>query len=200
MDHDLRRRELADAVCRVIAREGLGNVSLRRVADEAGWSIGSMRYYFTTKEDLLEFALGRAGDRIEDRLTDLCQDPRMTARLRAVVLELLPLDAVRHEESLVWLSFVAHAAVDPKLASLAAEVWSRLHAAFVGLVAAAVEAGEMPATLDVERESTRLQALVDGLVVHLVTMPSQMSPDHAVRVVDTHLDSLIVTELSVDPA
>ena len=40
VDHAARRRELADAACRVIARNGLAGTTLAHVAEESGWSIG----------------------------------------------------------------------------------------------------------------------------------------------------------------
>src|ERR1700733_4556889 len=43
------RRELADAACRVIARNGLAGTTLALVAEESGWSIGSIRHYFPNK-------------------------------------------------------------------------------------------------------------------------------------------------------
>src|SRR5260370_34891600 len=63
VDHPGRRRELADAACRVIARNGLAGTTLADVAEESGWSIGSIRYYFPTKDELVASALWRRGER-----------------------------------------------------------------------------------------------------------------------------------------
>lgn len=200
VDHEARRRELADAVCRVIARDGLAGVSLRVVADEAGWSIGSMRYYFTTKDELLEFALRRVDDRIEQRLDASCVQPTLLGRAHAVIDELLPLDVQRREEALVWLAFVSRATTDAKLAPMAADVWSRLNEVFVGLLRAAVEAGELPADLDLAREGGRLQALIDGLVVHLVSAPERLGTEQARELAHGHLDQLRAASAEPDPA
>ena len=56
VDHPARRRELADAACRVIARNGLAGTTLAHVAEESGWSIGSIRYYFPNKDELVAAA------------------------------------------------------------------------------------------------------------------------------------------------
>ena len=53
LDHDERRTELAEAVWRVIRREGVRGASVRGVAREAGLSMGSVRYFFGTQEELL---------------------------------------------------------------------------------------------------------------------------------------------------
>ena len=60
VDHQARRRELADAACAVIGRHGLAGATLAQVAGESGWSIGAIRYYFPSKDELLAAALWRA--------------------------------------------------------------------------------------------------------------------------------------------
>jgi len=52
-----RRRDLLEAVIRVLAREGARGVTLRAVADEAGAAHGSAHYYFATQDDMLVEAL-----------------------------------------------------------------------------------------------------------------------------------------------
>jgi AcrR family transcriptional regulator len=190
VDHERRRRELAEAVFRVVAREGLDGASLRLVAEEAGWSIGSMRHYFATKAELLAFALRHAAERIEERIGRLPGGGTELERLREVVAELLPLDAARREEALVWLAFIARAVVDPTLAPGAEDVWRQLHEPLVRRLEAAVGRGELPAHLDPEREAVQLQALIDGLVVHLVSAPGHAPPELATAVIDDHLATL----------
>src|SRR5580693_5466479 len=95
VDHDARQRELADAASRVIARHGLGGTTLAQVAEEAGWSIGSIRYYFPSKDELVASALWRVGERIDDRIRRRTTGGMTAADLRAAAVELLPLDAGR---------------------------------------------------------------------------------------------------------
>ena len=46
VDPEERRRDLAEAVWRVVRRDGLERASVREVAREAGVSMGSLRHYF----------------------------------------------------------------------------------------------------------------------------------------------------------
>ena len=46
VDHAVRRQELAEALWRVVRRDGVHEVSVRTVADEAGTSPGALRHYF----------------------------------------------------------------------------------------------------------------------------------------------------------
>src|SRR4051794_14807215 len=71
-----RIEEILRATLDVIRREGLGAVTHRRIAEVSGVPLGSLTYYFATKQDLLRAALRLFVD--ED-----------TARLRATAEELL---------------------------------------------------------------------------------------------------------------
>src|ERR1700735_3131229 len=119
VDHQARRRELADAACRVIGRRGLAGATLAQVAEESGWSIGSMRYYFPSKDELLASALWRGGGGHGGDHPRRTAGGMSLADLRNAALELLPLDATRREESRVLLAFLAQAAVIPELAAAA---------------------------------------------------------------------------------
>jgi hypothetical protein len=111
--------------------------------------------------------------------------------LRAAI-ELLTLDADRHEEALVCLAFMAQTAVVPELAEAAEGAAQRLQEPLAARIAYAARAGELPADLDAEHEAARLPVLLDGLRVQLVTTPRQTSADWAVAVLDDHLTALAV--------
>src|SRR3954454_16140333 len=68
--------EILHATLDVIRREGLGAVTHRTISDESGVPLGSLTYYFATKQDLLRAALQLFVD--ED-----------VARLRATAEQLL---------------------------------------------------------------------------------------------------------------
>jgi AcrR family transcriptional regulator len=190
VDHPARRRELADAACRVIARNGLAGTTLAHVAEESGWSIGSIRYYFPNKDELVASALWRVGERVDKRIRDRTAGGMTVKDLRTAAVELLPLDADRHEDALVYLAFLAQAAVVPELAQAAEGAAQRLQEPLAARIAYAARAGELPAHLDAEHEAARLRVLLDGLRVQLVTTPRQTSAEWALAVLDDHLTAL----------
>jgi len=110
--------------------------------------------------------------------------------LAGAAIELLTLDADRHEEALVYLAFMAQAAVVPELAEAAEGAAQRLQEPLAARIAYAARAGELPAYLDAEHEAARLRVLLDGLRVELVTTPRQTSADWALAVLDDHLTAL----------
>jgi len=192
VDHPARRRELADAACRVIGRRGLAGATLAQVAEESGWSIGSLRYYFPSKDELLAAALWRVAERIDDRIRRRTAGRMNLAGLRTAALELLPLDTRRREESRVLLAFVAQAAVVPELAAAADDAAQRLQEPLTARIAHAIQAGELPARLDPRHEAIRLQLLIYGLMVELATTttPPRRLARWAQAILDEHIAAL----------
>jgi AcrR family transcriptional regulator len=190
VDHVARRRELADAACTVIARNGLARTTLAHVADESGWSIGSIRHYFPTRDELVASALWRVGERVDERIRRGTAGGMTLADLRLAATELLPLDATRREEALVHLAFLAEVAVTPELGDAAEDAAQRLQEPLAARVAHLVQAGDLPARLDPEHEAARLRVLLDGLRLQLVTTPRQTTVKWALTVLDDHLAAL----------
>lgn len=54
LDIETRRAQLVDAASRIALRDGLENTTVRRVASEAGVSLGTVHYCFENKSALLE--------------------------------------------------------------------------------------------------------------------------------------------------
>jgi AcrR family transcriptional regulator len=190
VDHPARRRELADAACRVIARQGLGATTLADVAEESGWSIGSIRHYFPNKDELIASALWRVGERVDDRIRRRTAGGMTVKDLRAATIELLPLDAEARQDSVVYLAFLAQVAVVPALADAAEGAAQRLQEPLAERIAYAVRAGELRAGLDAGQEAARLRLLLDGLRIQLVTTPRHASAEWALAVLDDYFAAL----------
>lgn len=109
VDHEVRRREITDAVRRVIVGGGLAAVTFQTVAAEAGISVRLVQYYFGTKREFLlathRSVMEDAGARFAQRWTALGADVTPREAIRAVLMELLPLDDRRREEVIVLGTF-----------------------------------------------------------------------------------------------
>jgi AcrR family transcriptional regulator len=185
VDPQLRRRELAEAVWRVVRRDGLEHASVRNVAGEAGLSMGSLRHYFTSQSELMAFALRMVIDRIEQRIAALPPDRDPQQHAARVLEELLPLDDERRAENEVWLAFTARAMTDPELRTLRDEGYEKLRSGCRSLVAVLLHPSR-----DLEWETARLHALLDGLAVHAATRPDVDTPDAMRSVTAGHLAEL----------
>jgi len=197
VDAEVRRRAVVDALFRVVRREGVEQASLRNVADEAGLAIGSVRHYFDSHDELLVFALQELEDRVEarmragaERILAAGTSAERTPLVESLLGELLPLDADRRDESVIWLAFVTAARTRPSLRPSA----RRLHRGvrmIVGKVLVGAAAHDaFPADLDLDLETERLAALLDGLAVNAVLQPDLTTPAVMTTVLRRHLDSL----------
>ncbi len=161
MDHDARRAELAQAVWQVVLAHGVGAVSVRTVAQEAGVAVGSLRHVFPTRAELLEFSAELIVRRATERVGAVPPSDDALEHALAVLEELLPLDATRRAEMDVNLALVAEAPALPRLAAIRDEA----HAGIAVLCGQACERLGAPADALTVR---RLHALLDGLALHLL--------------------------------
>jgi AcrR family transcriptional regulator len=175
VDHDERRRQIGDAVCRLIALKGLDAVSLRHVAAEAGVSMGRVQHYFATKDEMLMFAFELISERVATRLGAVHSDDPATY-LRAILLELLPLSPAARAEAPVLAAFLAQAVVEPRLGLPLREGNGEMIAWLAGMIASARPGG------DPRRDAMALLAFVDGLMLQVLI--GQVSPEAAEDLVD----------------
>jgi AcrR family transcriptional regulator len=191
-----RRREVVEAVWRIIAVDGLERASLREVADEAGLAVGSVRHYFAGSDELLAFSFATVIDsivaRLESALPALQGQPADSPEGRGAVLtllgELLPLDEQRAVEACVWMAFRNAARIRPYLVA-EADRSHREVAAVIGRVITALVPGDVSdEALVVEAE--RLLATLDGLCMHALLQPGWMTARMCTDVLERHLDGL----------
>jgi AcrR family transcriptional regulator len=191
-----RRREVVEAVWRIIAVDGLERASLREVADEAGLAVGSVRHYFAGSDELLAFSFATVIDsivaRLESALPALQGQPADSPEGRGAILtllgELLPLDEQRAVEACVWMAFRNAARIRPYLVA-EADRSHREVAAVIGRVITALVPGDVSdEALVVEAE--RLLATLDGLCMHALLQPGWMTARMCTDVLERHLDGL----------
>ncbi|MEU7477107.1 TetR family transcriptional regulator C-terminal domain-containing protein [Lentzea sp. NPDC042327] len=192
VDPAARRKHVAEAVFRVVVRDGVEGASLRTVALEAGLAIGSVRHYFDSHDAMIVFAVEALVDSIGARV--LAHVERLgEAECRPGVLvlsEVLPLDDRRRDEAVLWLAFATAARTRPALLPHAERLYDGLRFLCGEVVRRMVAEGTAAADLDVRVEVERLAALVDGLTVGGVLHPDRMTPELAVALLHRHLESL----------
>jgi AcrR family transcriptional regulator len=196
VDHEERRRQIADALLRTAATRGLHATGMREVAVEAGVSLRLVQYYFGTKEELLlagmQHLAARFSERGMARIRRLkeTRDPVHPRDVIAVILtESLPADDERRTFSILNTAYFALSLTDPALAI--APLVTNTNAV-IGVIAAqlraAQAAGEAPAHLDPRLEALSLLAVSAGLAPSMLS--GLTSPEQAQAVIDYHLNRL----------
>jgi AcrR family transcriptional regulator len=207
VDHDERRREIAEAMWRVISREGLAAASARSIAAEGGWSLGAVRHYFSSQDELMVFAARAMVDAVIARLERVVQARGPGQRRCAELLEqLLPLDDERTAEVRVWLAVLIRSHVDESLAEVRMSGWEGTRELCRGVVAELAGRGPGGSGVSARRLSRsheiraeRLHAWLDGLTLHAITVPEVLPPDDVRRLVRRELSAL-ARELAGGPS
>jgi DNA-binding MarR family transcriptional regulator/AcrR family transcriptional regulator len=202
VDHEQRRRLLAEAVWRIAATRGLPAATLREVAAEAGVSMRLVQYYFHTKERMLVYALEHgsraAGERMRARFAALGRPPAPVDVVRICLLELLPTDEQSLMLARVHAAYYAAALTDPILAAASREgslggaavvnPQDQLTSLLTAQLRAGREAGQVPAAIDPVLEARALAALAAGL--SSTVLAGVRSGAEAVDLIGYHVDRL----------
>jgi AcrR family transcriptional regulator len=192
VDPGERRAAIAEAVYAVIGERGWDAVTLRDVAGAAGVSMGQVQHYFSTKTDMLTFALthmrARVLARLQRQLAGLPQPVTQRDQIRAAVRVMLPLDEPGRQEAAVSIAFFSAATVTPQYARELRDGYARQLAFARAQFTAAAAAGLLRDGVDAAREAEALFFLVQGLIGPVLI--GQLAPEAALDVVDHQLSRL----------
>lgn len=191
VDHRERRESIAHALWTIVDQQGWARASMREVAREAGVSLGHLQHYFSSRAQMLTFAMDFAADRTSDRVTRgiaaLDQPPHPREVLRVVLVERLPLQPDARATSRMNAAYVLEALHDPTLHQQVAVGLRDGRAMVERLIRQAMDHGQIPPDRDPTIETDLILALT-GLAPLLEL--NVIEPQAALAAIDQHLDRL----------
>ncbi|WP_214406918.1 TetR/AcrR family transcriptional regulator [Pseudonocardia lacus] len=194
VDHEARRREIIEAVWKLISSRGFQSVTMRELATAAGYANGALTRYFPDKDAVLRAAFRRAYDATNERAAAAIGDRGGLAALRLLCLEIMPLDEERLREARVVIGFWDHAAGDDHLVEFFAGTMVEWRDQVRTYLRQARATGEIPpgrcddGAIDTVIDS--LLAVLMGLQINALFMPRDTTPERQLRLLDDFLDSL----------
>jgi AcrR family transcriptional regulator len=189
VDHEDRRRELAEAAWRVIIKYGLDGTTTRLIAKESGYSAGVLAHYFESKDEILLEALRISHENIERRLPEAIDGREGIDALRAFCLDILPTGEQQVRETHLEMSFWSRALVNPELLAVQRAESSRWRRVLQSLIEAAERRGEI-GDFDPRIVAVNLSALMDGLSIYALLYPDRFGKPELVRMLDAFLATL----------
>ncbi len=188
MDRTERKVQIAEATWRVILNQGMKGATVRKIAEEAGLSLGALRHYFTTQQELLAFAMDLVKERVNSRINDMIRrDMPPKEKVLSILLELVPVDDNKMAEMEVWFAFTFHS----KYAEVSFD--ARHDGIFEGMrniIEFLDQERLFDKRLDKEVEAERLYAMIDGLALHAMLEPKRLDRERIVEVLSRHIDSI----------
>ncbi|WP_349426917.1 TetR family transcriptional regulator C-terminal domain-containing protein [Microbacterium sp. LWS13-1.2] len=191
VDHRERRESIARALWTIVDRQGWARATMREVASEAGVSLGQLQHYFSSRAEMLAFAIEFAADQTSQRVAQgmatLDQPPHPRDVLRVVVVELLPLRPDARATSRMNAAYVLEAMHDPALHRQVAIGLRDGRAMIEHLIRQAVDHGQIPADRDPAIETDLVLALTGFAPLLELNV---IEPHAALAAIDQHLDGL----------
>ena len=173
-----RQAEFADVALRLLTREGIGSVTFRTVAAEAGMSVGAVQKAFPSKDLMLRVMLARLRETSAGLVRLEPGGPTVEAWLVERMLSQLPLDEPRRAAELQRVAFAERAAFDPDIAAAVAASDHELRDALAELLRQAQASGQLSASVDVDAAAWAARAFIQGMASQLLYDPA---PEDSVR-------------------
>jgi TetR/AcrR family transcriptional regulator, transcriptional repressor of bet genes len=184
VDHDERRRRIAEVTVDVISREGLEAATIRRIAAELHGPTKVVTHYFADKQQLLVWAYRSLAEQSHRYLDEvIARGPT------DIVAALLAMTAVDESQGVLWRVYIAfwdRAARDPFFAELQRTQIDLTLKRIAKIIRA--RNGERE---DVESVSRRLNALVQGISLLALTERQRWSPERVRRTLADEVELLL---------
>jgi TetR/AcrR family transcriptional repressor of bet genes len=162
VDHDVRSRQITDAVVRITVKGGLASATFREVAAEAGVSVRLVQYYFGTKDQLLLETQRHVAERSVARIRRLREQASDSPRdiLCTIMRSFVPVDDESRDTMLMYVALFTASLLDPALKRKeAGEVPASMRQVFVQQLRRA----KLRSGVDPNQEALMLLVIVTGL-------------------------------------
>jgi TetR/AcrR family transcriptional repressor of bet genes len=179
-----RRSELIDATIDCLARYGYEGTTIGVVAEAVGMSRGIVNFHFETKEQLLLETLRFLSDEYRDhwRATLAQAGPSAPEKLWAMVLADFDRGICTPRKLAAWCAFRGEAKARPTYRSMCnATDQENLD------VVAELCAELVPAGIDARKLARAIVCMLEGLWLHLLIAPKNLSREEARDVAASHL-------------
>jgi AcrR family transcriptional regulator len=188
---DARRDSLVEATLRSLAAHGHDGASVRRIAAEAGVSVGLINHHYASIDELIAAAYEKVALGIVRQLRDTMEaaPPSPRARLSAFFRASCSPPMLDSDLLGVWVVFWSMIRHSPVMRDTQRHTFAEYRAVLEQyLVAFAAEAGL--AETDMRLSAIGLSALLDGIWLELCLNPTDFTPDEGVRLCEAWIDGL----------
>ncbi|XID93147.1 TetR/AcrR family transcriptional regulator [Paenibacillaceae bacterium WGS1546] len=192
VDHEERRLRIAEAALRVIKKMGMKGATVRNIARESGLSLGALRHYFSTQDELLNFSMELVKERAAARIYELNRlELPIFQKVLRILLELLPTDNDKLAEMEIWFAYNAHyRSSDPSYDVQSDGILTLI----ANLLRRMKDSGAMRPDLDCELEIERLYAFIDGIALHAFLDTKRVDYEQIEKLVTYHMKSICSEE------
>ncbi|MFC4328949.1 TetR/AcrR family transcriptional regulator [Streptomyces andamanensis] len=192
VDHEARRVRLVEAVWSLTVRGGIEQVSLRKVAEEAGVSMGQVQHYYSSMQALIRDALDRAVRAVDatiEKAVTAADTTSPEAVLRACLYALISPAQEGTRLMRFALAVAGRAVSDPTMAKVLAPGDDELLTFTAGLITAAREERGSEPRREERTDADICWSLATGLGVDIAL--GHRTPEAAEHLLDHHIEQVL---------
>lgn len=189
-----KRGVMVDLAIEVIAEGGLGALTFRRLAADAGTSTAPFTTEFGTREEMLKQIIKEVWRRLAIQQGDLETEDPIEA-LRVVLRRATPVEEPVSPLLKAWLELYVAAIDEPPLKEALTEVEAEEYPVYIGMIERCQQAGQISKAHDPEDLLSALWALGDGLLLGYLLHPDFFTGERTDRIWEQGYRALIA-----DPA
>jgi|SRR6185312_3380908 len=190
VDHSERREIFAAAALRVIQKEGIAGLTVRRVSQEAGFTTGALTHYFQSKDQLLVEASEQSAKLVREQMLKAEEIAPALEAIRQVVALALPLTPVRRSYWRIWVGFWERSSYDDGVARVMRLRYAEWRERLARLLKRAKVEGDVAPDVDIPQAANALVALIDGIGVEVLLGVQKISPARQRAMFELWLDTV----------
>lgn len=188
IDHETKKLDIAHAAWKIILQEGVGGASVRNIAKEAGITLGALRYYFASQEELLVFTEDLIHATLAERTSELfMEDLLPQEKILQLLIGLLPGNGREEPASEARLIFKLQSKHSGKSFDASRD---SIYQAVKSIMSNLVMLNLLKKDTDLSLETDRLYALMDGLAIDAMLRGAESRPGKMRNILQTHLNSI----------
>lgn len=180
-----RKQSIAQATWKIMMERGMEGASSRNIAKEAGLSLGALRYYFSSQEELMIYAEALVFERLTDKTGEIFQQEQTPLeKIIDVLMAFLPAGGELEIEAKVRLIFKLHGRCSNKVYQ---EEQDAALQAIKNIMSNLILLNLLKRELDVPLETDRLINLLDGMVLDAMVRPERSNREQQRKMIVYHL-------------
>ena len=188
VNHEERKEKIAHAAWRVIVREGMRGATVRGIAKEAGMSLGALRHYFSTQDELIDYAMQLVRERAAARIRAILESELPPKeKVLAVLLELVPANGDTRAEMDVWLAYTLSLNAQGRSAARP-EAAREIYDGVRRLIGFLDQTGTLRPGANKDLAAETLYSIVDGAAMHAYLEPDRLGKERLAAVFAHYLD------------
>ncbi|ATD29918.1 hypothetical protein BHM04_01490 [Macrococcus sp. IME1552] len=186
VNHEAKKQLILEIAYHNIQERGKQGTSVRSIASAAKMTPGQIRYYFPNQSALLSEILNMLTESIESNIKSIFMDRNIPLEKRIVdaILLTMPLDKKRTADMIMWLAVQEeNSTIDEN--TMSDEIYVLVQKSFELLH----QNNKIKPSIDKEKAITKLHALIDGLALHKLYQPKQLSNTLVEQIITEEIQS-----------